>query len=110
MSQQWQKVRPRVRIPYCDVYVRGRLQVIVGREPQGPNGEKRWHLSISHPWRYPTWEEIKLARYQLVPDEVEMAMYLPSQSEYVNLHENCFHLHECCCYLSPAVVALEREP
>jgi len=56
-----------------------------------------WHLSISHPWRYPTWDEIKAARYALTPDNVAMAMILPPSSEFVNVHENCFHLYECRC-------------
>ena len=53
-----------------------------------------WHLSISHPSRYPTWDEIRDARYDLLPDGCTMAMLLPPKGEYVNLHRNCFHLHE----------------
>jgi hypothetical protein len=62
--------------------------VIVSYEPNG------WHLSISHPSRNPTWEEIRTARYELVPDQVKMAMILPPKAEYVNVHEFCFHLYE----------------
>jgi hypothetical protein len=54
----------------------------------------RWHLSMSHPSRYPTWDELKEARYRLLPDEIYMAQLLPPKADYVNLHENCFHLHE----------------
>ena len=54
----------------------------------------RWHLSISHPHRYPDWDTIADARYALVPDELTMMMYLPPSAEYVNVHRNCFHLHE----------------
>jgi hypothetical protein len=53
-----------------------------------------WHLSISHPTRYPVWDEIRDARYDLIPDAVTMGMLLPPKSEYVALHPNCFHLHE----------------
>jgi len=53
-----------------------------------------WHLSISHPDRYPTWDEIYAARYQLLPINATFVMYLPPPSEYVNVHENCFHLWE----------------
>lgn len=78
----------------------GHLTVLVGREP-GPDGPM-WHLSISHrtnearprPGRYPEWDEIAEARYQFIPDEVTVAMLLPPRSEYVNLHETCFHLWE----------------
>lgn len=51
-----------------------------------------WHLSIAHPDRYPTWDEIADARYRLVPDDVTMAMLLPPSDEYVNEHPHCFHL------------------
>lgn len=64
----------------------GECLVFVGHSPDG------WHLSISHPRRYPTWDEIKAARYLLTPHNVTMAMILPPPEEYVNIHENCFHL------------------
>jgi hypothetical protein len=66
------------------------------------SSDPAWHLSISHPHRYPNWDEIHDARYQLVPDDVTMAMILPPKSEYVNLHPNCFHLHEMPYDLLPA--------
>jgi len=53
-----------------------------------------WHLSISASRRYPTWDEIAEARYQLCPDNITMAMLLPPRGEYVNLHDTTFHLHE----------------
>jgi hypothetical protein len=58
-----------------------------------PPGElELWHLSVSHPDRYPTWDEMADVRYELVPDEVTMALLLPPRAEYVNAHEHCFHL------------------
>lgn len=69
-------------------YRMGGCTVFVGRSSLG------WHVSISHPHRYPTWDEIAHARYSLVPDDVTMAMLLPPQSEFVNVHSNCFHLWE----------------
>lgn len=74
--------------PSARAFRLGRCFIIVALEPIG------WHLSISHPDRYPSWDEIKKARYALVPDEVTMAMLLPPRNEYVNLHDNCFHLHQ----------------
>jgi hypothetical protein len=59
-----------------------------------PNGEVRWHLSISRTDRYPVWDEIRDARYALLPDDCTMAMLLPPKAQYVNLHPRCFHLHE----------------
>ena len=52
------------------------------------------HLSISREDRYPDWDEIKSARYDLMPDNMTVAMLLPPKEEYVNVHKNCFHLHE----------------
>lgn len=49
-----------------------RLRVIVAWEVG-----HGWHLSISHPSRYPTWDEIRDARYDLVPDGCTLAMLLP---------------------------------
>lgn len=54
----------------------------------------KWHLSISRPERYPDWDDIRDARYALLPDNITMAMLLPPTSQYVNVHKNCFHLHE----------------
>lgn len=50
------------------------------------------HMSISHPKRYPSWDEILRTRYKFFPENVELVMYLPKKGEYVNVHENCFHL------------------
>lgn len=52
------------------------------------------HMSISHPKRYPTWDEILRTRYKFFPETVELVMYLPKQSDYVNVHPNCFHLFQ----------------
>jgi len=60
--------------------------IIVGHSARG------FHLSISRPDRDPTWQEIRDARYKLIPNNVTMAMLLPPQEEYVNVHPHCFHL------------------
>jgi hypothetical protein len=67
----------------------GAVRAIVGVEPI-----VGWHVSISTPYRNPTWEEIRQARYDLVPDDVTMAMLLPPREEYINLHQFCFHLYQ----------------
>ena len=56
-----------------------------------------WHISISVPYRYPTWDEIFTAWYDLVPGagkDFNGAILLPCRSEYVNVHNNCFHVHQ----------------
>jgi hypothetical protein len=76
----------------------GHLTVQVGAEviASGP----RWHLSISHrtnerkpkPGRYPTWDEIKDARYRFMPPEIYVAQILPPPEEFVSAHDTTFHL------------------
>jgi len=74
-----------------DWYAWGEVRACVARK------EGYWHLSISHPRRHPTWSEIYTAWYDLVPGagrDFEGAILLPRKSEYVNLHKNCFHVHQ----------------
>jgi len=78
-----------------------------------PDG--RWHLSISHnmvvrtgplntPGRFPTWEEIKEARYKFIPDNANMAIMFPPSELYYNLHDTCLHLLEI-----PVALALDPQ-
>lgn len=81
-------------------FTRGQVNVLIGRE------DGRWHLSISTPTRYPTWDEIADARYDLLPDALEMAMILPPKAHYVNHHPYVFHLWE----MHDPEMPIEREP
>lgn len=88
-----ERTRRAVALPYCPVpgaqaYRFGECLVIVSRDGG------YWHMSISHPSRDPTWDEIRDARYELLPNHVTMAMLLPPREEYVNIHLHCFHLWE----------------
>jgi hypothetical protein len=83
------------RYVYSKAYTKDGCNIWVTRDVHN-NGNARWHLSISRRDRYPVWNEIKAARYALIPEECTMAMLLPPKDEYVNLHPNCFHLHEIC--------------
>lgn len=74
--------------PGTKAYRMGRCLVLISRQKVG------WHLSISRPERLPSWEEVRDARYELIPDEATMAMLLPPRSEYVNVHQFCFQLYE----------------
>jgi len=79
---------------HVDVWTKGGCQVFVAQEPRGADDALRWHLSISRQDRYPGWDEIKDARYALLPLDITVAMLLPPPSDYVNRHPNCFHLWE----------------
>jgi hypothetical protein len=72
--------------PGAQWYIMGACRIIVGLAPDG------WHLSISCVSRYPTWDEVAKARYELIPDGVTMAMLLPPRDQYVNLMNFCLHL------------------
>jgi hypothetical protein len=74
-------------------YMMKGCRILVSHDPE-PDGSRLWHLSISRPDRDPSWGEIATARYRLLPEVPEMAMYLPPLDEYVNLHPFTFHLHE----------------
>lgn len=78
-------------------YMIGNCQVFVTLEPAGHGGLLLWHLSISHPRRHPTWDEIKWARYRLLPHGLNFAIFLPPPDEYVNVPEqdHVFHIWEC---------------
>lgn len=76
----------------------GGCSVIVAREPR--NDGYGWHLSISHPSRYPTWDEVKTAVYgiptvKLAPGRT-FAQLLgnPTGGPWVDTDQNCFHLFE----------------
>ena len=74
-----------------DWYSWGDVTVHVAKE----NG--LYHISVSVPYRYPTWDEIYTAWYDLVPgagSEFNGAIILPRKTEYVNIHPNCFHVHQ----------------
>lgn len=75
-------------VPGSEAFMFRGCSVIVGKE------KGRWHLSIAHPKRLPTWEELRDARYEFTPADVTMVMVLPRPEQYVNIHPNCLHLWE----------------
>lgn len=77
-------------------YAMGPCNVLVSREPAGLKGERLWHLTISTPSRHPTWDEIKLARYRLLPADICVGILLPPPEMYVNVEaqDHVFQLWE----------------
>lgn len=57
-----------------------------------PYEYRGWHLSVAHPSRYPTWDEVAKARYTLLPHDATFAMLLPPPGDYVNLHNFVFQV------------------
>jgi hypothetical protein len=73
---------------YVRAYLLGECSILVTKE------YGRWHFSIAHPRRYPTWDEVAEARYRLLPAGLHAAMILPPKGEYINMHEFCFQVIE----------------
>jgi hypothetical protein len=69
------------------IFTMGPCSIMRAREPAGVDRSLLWHLTISCPSRHPTWDEIKAARYDLLPPELTFALLLPPPSMYVNVPE-----------------------
>lgn len=74
-------------------YTMGPCNILVGHEPVGRNGTRLWHLSISTPSRHPSYDEIKVARYRLLPSELTFGILLPPPEDYVNVPEQDHTFH-----------------
>jgi hypothetical protein len=68
------------------------LIALVGREPVEPD-DWRWHISLRHKDRVPSWDELAMAGHQLRPG-VCFVIGVPPRSWWMNLHENVLHLWE----------------
>lgn len=73
---------------YIRAYALGECSILVTKEFDS------LHMSIAHPSRLPTWDEVAQARYRLLPGNRTYAMILPPVEEYINLHPHCFQLME----------------
>lgn len=86
--------------PGTKSYTLGECRVILSRDDLQDGRDVglilpgRWHLSISHPDRYPTWDEIVEARDRLLPQDLHFCMVLPPREFWMSIHRNCFHLYE----------------
>jgi hypothetical protein len=80
--------------PGTRYYKMGRVIIFVS--PPVESAGMGWHMSISHPERYPTWDEVAKAWYELVPDADNRvgAMILPKRKDYISIHNYCFQVHE----------------
>jgi len=77
-------------------FLMGECSILRARERPETSETPLWHLSISHPRRHPVWDEIKTARYRLLPLDLCFGMLLPPPEEYVNIpqQDHVFHLWE----------------
>ncbi len=78
--------------PGTKVFRMGKATIFIS--PPFEEAHTGWHLSISRQDRYPSWDEIAKARYELLPNDLVVVMVLPSSEDYINIHNYCFQLHE----------------
>jgi hypothetical protein len=53
------------------------------------------HVSVSHPARCPTWEEMCYVKALFWEPEDVVIQYHPAEAEHVNIHPYCLHLWRC---------------
>lgn len=60
-------------------------------------GDGKWwqHISVAHPARLPTWDELVTIKEWLIGRDVDAYQVIPKRSNYVNIHPNCLHLFRC---------------
>lgn len=69
------------------------LKILASRDV---DGDVHWlHISVSHPRRYPTWEELRFVKDTFIGKDKEAVQIFPREQDYVNVHKNCFHLWHC---------------
>lgn len=85
---------------YVAAVADGQLRVMTSQDPVEIGEAWRLSASVMQPdgncVRYPTWDELKLARYRLIPKGINMAMIMPSDhSLYVDAMPLCLQMVEC---------------
>ena len=82
-----------IKVPYgqATLYVFGKAKVILSLDDMG-DGSRRMHLSLSHPKRLPTWDELVRAKELFMGTDVEAWQCLPRRDMYVNMHPNCLYI------------------
>jgi hypothetical protein len=58
------------------------------------NDAGRWHLSVAHRDRVPTWGELGFARDTLLPADVWMMVPHPPRKYLLNINDRVLHLWE----------------
>jgi hypothetical protein len=91
---EWQervaKDAERAGIPPPTAFVKNPLQALVGREPVGDPDDLRWHISLAHEERVPTWDEFASAMHELRPG-VPFVIGVPPRSWWMNYDDRVLH-------------------
>lgn len=68
------------------------MRVVASYDPT-PHG-LLLHVSISYAKRDPRWKDLRQVRDAFFPPDLDVIQVLPRASEYVNVHQHCFHLFQ----------------
>ncbi|OHD15916.1 MAG: hypothetical protein A2Y38_04590 [Spirochaetes bacterium GWB1_59_5] len=88
------EIGPAAQFPRVGAFRKGALSIICTVDVM-PNGAPWGHVSVAHPRRYPTWDEIADIKDVFLGPDTTAVHVVPKASEHVNLHPNCFHLWAC---------------
>lgn len=91
LKEVWDREMPGA--PQPRALRRGLLAALVGREPVGGVGAPRWHISVQHRDRVPSWDELVQAAHDLRPGVV-FVLGVPPRSWWLNAHPRVLHLWE----------------
>lgn len=77
--------------PTC--WVKSPFQALVSYEEPVEGAQKRWHVSVAHANRIPTWDELVGAVHALRPG-VQFCVGLPTRDQWMNYDERVLHVWE----------------
>ena len=83
-DQEWPGVAPQA-------YSKGDLLFALVSRDEIAKDDQRWHISLRHKSRIPTWEELVMAGHELRPGVV-FVIGLPPKSWWINVHPHVLHL------------------
>lgn len=72
-----------------------RKLAVIGSISVEADGKPWLHLSLSHPKRMPTYDDLVYLKKHWAGEDRKCIMVMPPKSEHVNIHPFCLHLW-CC--------------
>lgn len=91
MREAWQQRTPEAQLPTA-WEKGGELFALMSRDEIEP-GDVRWHISVQHRERVPTWSEVAATGHELRPGVV-FVLGVPPKSWWINVHPRVLHLWE----------------
>ena len=78
--------------PFAEFRCKGRRLCVASSLDTDEDGVAWLHVSLSLPNRLPSWQDVKMVKGLFMGPEVTAWQCLAPDSEWVNVHEYCFHL------------------